>query len=168
MMCSLGLEMPGPANSCAPLKVHEALKNGRISQDDIDTRVLNLLSLLEKVGKFTDRRPTPPEKSYDIPDHRALIREAGGTGAVLLKNDRGVLPLDIKSKKKIALLGPLAKHASAHGGGSSFLTCHYKISPFEAFSERYGNEVEFTYSKGMIFPSKSDLETYALHSRSFH
>lgn len=140
--------MPGPANISTPSKVHQALKDGLISESDIENRVLNSMKLLEKVGKFADRRPTPAEKAIDKPEHRALIREAGRAGVVLLKNDRNILPIDVATKKKIALLGPLAKAASAHGGGSSFLSCHYKISPYEAFNERFGSQVEFLYSKG--------------------
>lgn len=145
----LDLEMPGPAKHASASNVHEALRDGRVTEVDIDARVRASLVLLERVGKFEDeRRLTPPEQAIDLPEHRALIREAGAAGTVLLKNDRQVLPLNLDKTKKIALLGPLADHASAHGGGSSFLTCHYKISPVEAFKNRFGSQVEFTYSKG--------------------
>ncbi|VUC37236.1 unnamed protein product [Clonostachys rosea] len=145
----LDLEMPGPARQTLAADVHKELKEGRLAEADIDARVRASLVLLERVGKLTDRRPTPPEQAIDLPEHRALIRKAGASGIVLLRNENDVLPIDIKQTKKIALLGPLANHASAHGGGSSFLTCHYKIDPLRAFTERFGTQVELIYSKGI-------------------
>ncbi|KAH6686401.1 glycoside hydrolase superfamily [Plectosphaerella plurivora] len=154
----LDLEMPGPARHASASKVRAALEQGSYSEADIDKRVRASLVLLERVGKFADRRPTPKEQAINKPEHRALIREAGAAGVVLLKNERGVLPIDAKKTKKIALLGPLADHASAHGGGSSFLTCHYKISPMEALKKRFGSELEITYSKGCeIYRSLPDF-----------
>lgn len=69
---------------------------------------------------------------------------------MLLKNDRNILPIDPKKTKKIALLGPLAKYAAAHGGGSASLNCHYKVSPYDAFTKRLGNSVEIVHSKGSL------------------
>ncbi|KAF2107871.1 glycosyl hydrolase family 3 C-terminal domain-containing protein [Lophiotrema nucula] len=101
-----------------------------------------------KTGKFDDRREPKSEEAVDRPEHRALIRQAGAEGLVLLKNDGNVLPIDVRKTKKIALLGPLAKYAAAHGGGSASLNCHYKISPYDAFVARLGSDVEITHSKG--------------------
>ncbi|KAM0335577.1 hypothetical protein ACHAQA_000625 [Verticillium albo-atrum] len=154
----LDLEMPGPARHTSAANVHSALEQGKLTEADIDKRVRASLVLLDRVGKFADRRPTPAEQAIDRPEHRALIREVGAAGIVLLKNEGGVLPIDASKTKKIALLGPLADHASAHGGGSSFLTCHYKISPKEAFTKRFGSQVELTYSKGCeIYRSLPDF-----------
>jgi beta-glucosidase len=155
----LDMEMPGPPRQRGHDAVQKALKEGKISEQDIDARVLSTLKLLHKVGKFSDRRDTPKEQAIDRPDHRALIRKAGSEGIVLLKNEGGVLPIDVKKTRKIALLGPLAKYAAAHGGGSASLNCHYKISPYDAFVNRLGKDVEITQSKGAhIFRVYPDLE----------
>ena len=147
---SLDLEMPGPPRHRTPEAVQKAFKTGQISESDIDSRVLSILKLLKKTGKFDDRRDTPKEQAIDRPEHRALIRKAGGEGIVLLKNERNILPIDPKKSKKIALLGPLANYAAAHGGGSASLNCHYKVTPYEAFVTRLGGQdVEITHGKGM-------------------
>ncbi|KAF2648083.1 glycoside hydrolase family 3 protein [Lophiostoma macrostomum CBS 122681] len=155
----LDLEMPGPPRQRTAEAVQAALKEGRISASDIDQRVLSTLSLLKKVGKFSDRRYAKKEEAIDRPEHRALIRKAGSEGLVLLKNDRNLLPIDIKKSKRIALLGPLANYAAAHGGGSASLNCHYKVSPYDAFSQRLGDSVEIAHSKGAhIFRVYPELE----------
>lgn len=127
--------------------VQKGVESGAVDIQELDARVLALLKLLRQTGKFTDRRESVPEQAISNPEHERLIREAGGEGIVLLKNERQVLPLTKSSAKKIAVLGPLAKHASAHGGGSASLNSHYTINPFDALTERL-KDVELTYSKG--------------------
>ncbi|PVI06078.1 glycoside hydrolase family 3 protein [Periconia macrospinosa] len=162
----LDWEMPGPPRQRTLENVQTALKAGEIKESDIDTRVLATLNLLKKVGKFDDRRVTPEEKAIDRLDHRSLIRKAGSEGLVLLKNEGSILPIDTKKTKKIALLGPLAKYAAAHGGGSASLNCHYKVTPYDAVAERLGNDVEITHSKGAhIFRVYPDVEAGCSNSR---
>ncbi|KAH6676851.1 glycosyl hydrolase family 3 C-terminal domain-containing protein [Plectosphaerella plurivora] len=143
----LDLEVPGPANRRTVDVVQAAVDDGKIAVQDLDARVMAVLKLLRKTGKFTDRRDPVPERAIQLPGHNALIREAGAEGIVLLKNDSGTLPLRAEGLKKVAILGPLAKEHIAHGGGSAALTAHYKTTPFDAITERFG-ECEITYSKG--------------------
>lgn len=140
--------MPGPANRRQLDVVQKSIENGEVKVEDVDQRALAVLKLLERTGKFTDRKETPKEQAISRPEHEALIREAGAEGVVLLKNSRSILPLNPKKSRKIALLGPLAKYASAHGGGSASLNCHYKVNPYDAFQKRLGDTCEITYSKG--------------------
>lgn len=150
----LDLEMPGKTRWRSEEVIKKAILNNEIDPSTMDDRARSVLKLLERTGKFGDRREAVDEKAVDLPEHRALIREAGAEGIVLLKNHDNVLPLKVKKGMKIALLGPLAKYAAAHGGGSASLNCHYKISPFDAFTKRLGDEAAITYSKGMsiFFP----------------
>jgi len=147
-MCRLDLEMPGPPRHRTVEAVQKALDSGKVTVDDIDKRIFALLKLLRRTGKFSDRRETPAERAVDLAEHQDLIREAGGEGLVLLKNENNTLPINAASVEKIALLGPLAKYAAAHGGGSASLNCHYKISPYEAFEKRLGSKASLLYSKG--------------------
>jgi len=147
----LDLEMPGPAKFRSSAALEPALKSGQISHATLDERVRRNLQLLQRTGKFSDRKTTPEEQSVDLPEHRALIREAGAEGIVLLKNENNILPIDPKKCKKIALVGPLADYAAAHGGGSASLNCHYKISPLEAMKSRYGSDINIKVAKGQRF-----------------
>lgn len=140
--------MPGPARHRKPAAIEKALNAGLITVRDIDSCILSQLKLLRKTRKFTDRRETPAEQAINRPEHRALIRKAGAEGIVLLKNERGMLPFDLKRTRKIALIGPLAKEAAAHGGGSASMNCHYKITPWDAFHQRLGGQVELSHAKG--------------------
>lgn len=144
----LDLEMPGPVRNRSYKAVKEALKDGDITEADIDARARNVLEFIRRLRGFQDPE-IPPERSEDKPEHRKLIREVGGQGIVLLKNDNDVLPLrkDQLKGKKVALLG-LAKEALIHGGGSASLNAHYRISPWDGLHNTYGKDVEFKYAQG--------------------
>lgn len=145
----LDLEMPGPTRWRKVDAVVAAVKDGSVSEATIDARATRVLRFLERQNCFADPA-IPPERAVDDPQHRALIREAGAKGIVLLKNEEGILPLtrDKVRGKKIALLG-YAKTALAHGGGSASVNPHYRVTPWDALHEAFaGEDVEFTYAKG--------------------
>lgn len=89
-----------------------------------------------------------PEKSVDTPEVRALLRKAAADGIVLLKNEKGLLPLsEGANTKRIAVIGPNAKHAVISGGGSASLKPTYTVSPLEgitAAAKKIGAEVSYT------------------------
>lgn len=144
----MDLEMPGPARWRTVDAVMDAVRSGDVSEKTIDERAMRVLQFLERLKCFEDPS-IPPEQAIDKPEHRALIREAGAKGIVLLKNENNVLPLskDRVRGKKIALLGH-AKVGLAHGGGSASVNAHYRITPWDAMHEALGSDVEFSYSKG--------------------
>ena len=87
-----------------------------------------------------------PEKSLDTPEVRALLRKAAADAIVLLKNEKGLLPLG-SGIGKIAVIGPNAKQAVTSGGGSASLLSTYTVSPLEGISsaaKEIGAEVKYT------------------------
>lgn len=144
----LDLEMPGPTRFRTLEAVMEAIHKGEVTEETINERARNVLTLIEKVGAFKDP-VIPPEQSIVNPAHSKLIRDVAGQGIALLKNDNNILPLrkeDIKGKT-IGLFG-LAKEALIHGGGSASLNAHYRITPEEGLKVAYGDDVQFKYAKG--------------------
>ncbi|KAL2817127.1 glycoside hydrolase superfamily [Aspergillus granulosus] len=141
------LEMPGPGRFRTVPAVLEDIEKGRVSETTIDGRVCALLRFLERVGAFQDSFQKV-EQEIDKEEHRQLIREVSGRGAVLLKNN-GILPLSKAevSGKRVALFG-FAKTALAHGGGSAAVKAFYKVTPWAALQEAYGGTAEITYAKG--------------------
>src|SRR5512147_44590 len=123
----LDLEMPGPARWMSEEMVKRALDDGPLTEQALDGKVRRLLGVLEKAALF-DQPELKPERGEDKPQHRQIIREAAREAIVLLKND-GTLPL--RKVKSIAVIGPHAATAQILGGGSSSVTPHYAVSPFE-------------------------------------
>ncbi|MFN8413860.1 MAG: glycoside hydrolase family 3 C-terminal domain-containing protein [Anaerolineales bacterium] len=134
----LDLEMPGPARWMAPEVVKKALESGALTEERLNDKVRRLLLVSEKAGLFEN--PTlQPEKGEDKPEHRAIIRSAAQEAIVLLKNN-GILPLS-NQVKTIAMIGPYARKAQILGGGSSSVTPHYTVSPFDGVNDPEGKDV---------------------------
>ncbi|HEY7416938.1 MAG TPA: glycoside hydrolase family 3 protein, partial [Ktedonobacteraceae bacterium] len=78
----LDLEMPGP-----PVWRGESLlwvvEHGEVAEATIDACVRRLLRLIERAGAF-EHPDEEPEQASDLPEHRALIRQAAAEGSVLL------------------------------------------------------------------------------------
>lgn len=140
------LEMPGPAMRRTFEKVSAAIKNGELSEETLNKRVMKNLELLVRCDKFANPN-IAPEQAIDLTEHRQLIRQAGAEGMVLLKNDNDTLPLKPQKLKSIAMLG-LPKEFLGHGGGSAAVNAHHKITPYKAFEEALGDKVQLKYSEG--------------------
>jgi beta-glucosidase len=139
------LEMPGPA-AWRGEKLLQAVKNGEVTEATIDARARRVLELLEKTGKF-DHPERQTEQAIDRPEHRALLRRAASEAMVLLEN-KGVLPLSKETLKSIALIGPNAKVARVNGGGSAKVNPHYVVIPFEGMLKKLGPDVRVGYEIG--------------------
>ena len=91
--------------------LEEQVKENVVPMAVIDEATRRVLRVKFQLGlfehPFTD--PAWQEDSYLLPASLALAREAARKSCVLLKNDRGILPLERNSWKNIALIGPLGR-----------------------------------------------------------
>ena len=124
----LDLEMPGPTRDRGD-KLVAAVRDGKVKAETVREAARRMLVLLERVGAF-ESTPDLGESYLDLEEDRALIRQLGSEGAVLLKND-GVLPLEKTSLDRIAVLGPNAARARIMGGGSAQIATSYAVSPLQ-------------------------------------
>ena len=108
------LEMPAPGLDSAR-ELLEALKNGKISESDIDARVDELID----ITLTTKNKKKPQDKAKMFEDNNALAREAARKSIVLLKNEENILPLD--KSKKVAIIGDFAFSPRYQGAGSSMV-----------------------------------------------
>ena len=139
----LDLEMPGPTRDRGATLV-QAVHDGLVRAQTVRERALAMLRLMERVGSLSDHRPFE-EHADNRPEHRALIRQAGSAGTVLLKND-DVLPLN-PNTGTIAVIGPNADVAQIMGGGSAQLNPHYRVTPLDGMIERIGQD-RIAFAKG--------------------
>ncbi len=141
----LDLEMPGPR--WRGEKLLEAVERGEVAEATIETSVRRLLLLLDKAG-FFEHPQAVPEQAIDLPERRALVREAAAEGIVLLKNEQQILPLQHERLTSIAVIGPNAQVAQITGGGSAQVNAHYAVTPFEGIVARVGDHVRVGYEQG--------------------
>lgn len=133
----LDLEMPYSGGG-TDREISEAVLNGRLSEETLDTAVTRLLCLL-LCGADTKRGTY----RYDQAAHHELAREVAEKSAVLLKNEDTLLPL--KKGTKIAVLGEFAKKPRYQGAGSSHINPNRLVSLCDALGER---KIDYTYECG--------------------
>ncbi|MEE1931550.1 glycoside hydrolase family 3 C-terminal domain-containing protein [Streptomyces sp. TRM 70351] len=125
----LDLVMPGPDGPWGEALL-EAVRHGTVDEAVIDDKVMRLMRLAARVGKLTapwTHGGQPPQ----LPDAAspaavgeadfAMLREVATRGTVLLRNERGLLPLDVGRLTRVALIGPNAVQPYLQGGGSAFV-----------------------------------------------
>jgi beta-glucosidase len=86
---------------------------GRVPMTEVDEAARRVLRLKYRLGLFDDPYGRgDPSREQPVgrlrPEHRAAARAAAARSMVLLKNDRGVLPLDRTRIRRLAVIGPLA------------------------------------------------------------
>jgi len=114
MHAGVDVELPdGEAYNRLP----ELVRAGKVPQADIDAAVRRILTMKFEGGFF--ETPYGDAKNADrltaAPDAIALAREAAGRAMVLLKNDKGVLPLDAGKVGRLAVLGTHARDTPIGG-----------------------------------------------------
>jgi beta-glucosidase len=122
-----------------------AIKNGSTSMENLNKAVTHVLELKFRLGLF-EHPYTDVNRSKIVGSevHRALALKAARQSIVLLKNEGGLLPLDRKKFKKIAIIGPNADECILGGYSHIPLT---SISPLAAIKEKY-KDVEIVYAQG--------------------
>jgi beta-glucosidase len=131
------------------LTLAELVKEKRITEKEIDVVVRRVLTLKFQAGLF--EQPYVDAKAADsltaTPDALALARLAATRTPVLLKNDKGVLPLNAKKVGKVLLIGTHAKDTPI--GGYSDIPRHV-VSVYEGLlAESKAQGFELAYSEGV-------------------
>lgn len=113
LKAGLDLEMPGPCRENDQAIVN-AVRAGELDESVLDEAVARLLRLI-----FQYQSNRVDNYRYDRDAHHELAVKAACEGAVLLKNEDGILPL--RRGMRIALIGEFAKHPRYQGAGSSLV-----------------------------------------------
>ena len=128
----------------------ELLKSGKVSEEEVNKKVRNILRLVFRTNMDINR----PWGSFVTEEHALAGRKIGEEGIVLLKNNpvknKKVLPIDLNKTKKIAIIGENAIKMMTVGGGSSSLKAKYEISPLDGIQNRVGNAAEVVYARGYV------------------
>lgn len=107
------LVMPAPGPDAA-IGLVNAVKEGRVSEADLDERLKELFRVLVSADEAMKKAP----KSFDKDAHHALARKCAEQSIVLLEND-GILPLDWNAV--VGIIGDFARNPRYQGAGSSMV-----------------------------------------------
>lgn len=133
------LRMPYAGEAMA-VKIVDAVKNGQLTEEELDASVRRILTLIKK---GTENKKE--DAVYDVRAHHLLARKAAEESAVLLKNEQDALP--IEKNEKLALIGALAKYVRYQGGGSSHVIPTSQSNVLEVLDRDYP-DVSYSYARG--------------------
>ncbi len=130
--------------------IEELLKEGKISEKQIDEIIRNILRLKFKLGlfdnpyvKITDNEP------FYTDDAIAKARKAATESVVLLKN-KGVLPVSAEKTKTVAVIGPMSDAPADQLGTWVFDgETERSITPLQAITEQYGKQFKIVSEKAL-------------------
>ena len=107
--CQSNVEMPNPGLDSAR-ELLASLKLGKITEEEIDRAIE---PIIEAAVYFKENK----KKDFNKEAHHRIARQAAVESAVLLKNEKNILPL--KDGTKVALRGPFVNKPRYQGAGSS-------------------------------------------------
>lgn len=152
--------------------VGKSLREGKVTQAEIDQACRRVLEAKYKLGLFAD-----PYKYCDVnraktevytPEHRAVARKIASESFVLLKNANNTLPL--KKQGTIAVVGPLANtRSNMPGTWSVAVNLDTARTVVEGVQAVAGANVKVVYAKGSHLISDPVYEERAtMFGRTLH
>ena len=138
-----GNDLDMPENQRSNQSVVDAVRRGILSEAVLDQSVERILELVFKAKeqeRFTD--------DMDFESHRNLSRKVAEESVVLLKNEKGLLPITKEKYKKVAVIGAFAREPRYQGGGCTLVNPIRTSRPYEEMEKLAGKNIELTYAKG--------------------
>ena len=135
-------------------QLEKALKDGKITENDIDIACRRVLEAKQKLGLFEDPyrflSDERAESEIYTESNRAEARKIATETFVLLRNENQLLPL--QRKGKIALIGPLGNTRTQMQGTWAVTAVPSKYSTIlEAMQRNVGERATIRYAKGSNF-----------------
>lgn len=125
MVAGNDLCMPG-GSKYMEKEVIEAVESGKLDEKYIDECASNIISLA-----LSQSEVLKEDYDADYNAHHELAIKAATAGAVLLKNENNVLPLN--KEDKVLVVGAMAKNMRYQGSGSSHINAYKVDQPIDNF-----------------------------------
>ncbi|PTQ95525.1 beta-glucosidase [Mucilaginibacter yixingensis] len=139
------------------LSLLQAVKNGKLSEDQLNTSLKRLFMTRFRLGMFDPADAVKynniGKEALEAPAHTAQALKMAHQSIVLLKNSNNTLPLS-KSLKKIAVLGPNADNAVSVLGNYNGTPSHV-VTALEGIKSKLSKNTEVVYEKGVDFVADS-------------
>ncbi|MGH9617146.1 MAG: glycoside hydrolase family 3 C-terminal domain-containing protein, partial [Acidobacteriaceae bacterium] len=146
----LDLEMPSAVYMNAQ-NLLPAIKSGQVTTATIDEKVRHILQTAIRFG-FLNRGQLDAGIPLYNQHGNAIALQSAEEGAVLLKNDNRLLPLNRNAIHTIAVLGPDAYPAVPGGGGSSQVTAFAPVSFMTGLSNALYPGIKVLWNSGVVSP----------------
>lgn len=135
-----------------------ALASGRISQTELDNAVRRVLEMKLRMGLFENPfvDEARAQRILSNPDHQRIARIAAERSAVLLRNEGNVLPLNRRTLRSLAVIGPLADSERDMLGAWVFRANEpHAVTVLAGLRAELGERVRIDYSEGVRIPQRT-------------
>ena len=129
--------------------IAELVKEGRLSEADVDVAVRRILKAKFRSGVFDKKYADVKniKKHVHTPEHIALAKTIADESIVLLQNKNNILPLDPAKIKSIAVVGPNANQVQ-YGDYSYTRDNKSGVTVLQGITDLVGDKVKVNYAKG--------------------
>ncbi len=151
-----GVDLEAPGNY-AYGELVDLVKKGTLPEAYVDSAVARVLRVKFKLGLFERPFRYSPKLASEVVhsrEHVDLAQRIAEESVVLLKNANGILPLDKKALKRIAVIGPNADKVQ-FGDYSITKNNDYGVTVLDGIRRYVGNEVTVDYAEGCGITSLS-------------
>jgi beta-glucosidase len=126
------------------------IEKGDVPEAVIDELVADVLRVKIRLGLFEHPFADDSRSSLLADDHLQVARQIARQSIVLLKNNKGLLPLDKSTVKKLAVIGPLADAKNAQLGAWTLdARDSDSRTPLAALQESAGDGVEVLFARAL-------------------
>ena len=118
-----------------------AVESGRIPMAAVDEAVRRILTQMDRFGLLAGTaRQRPP---IDTAADDAVARQVEESGAVLLRDAAGTLPVSREALASAVVIGPSARTAMIGGGGSAHVLPMHRTSALDALEHVAGARIRY-------------------------
>ncbi|HMD25099.1 MAG TPA: glycoside hydrolase family 3 N-terminal domain-containing protein, partial [Streptosporangiaceae bacterium] len=143
----LDLAMPGPSGPWGS-QLTAAVRDGQVSEDEVDGKVLRILRLAHRMGAFGHNGAAA--NGGPLLADPSLLRRCAAAAFTLLLNKASVLPLDAGVLRSVALIGPNAISPITQGGGSATVPPVTMSTPAVALTQALAGQAQVIVRPGCV------------------
>lgn len=115
------------------------INEGKVSMDILNDKAARVLRTIFR----TSMNAKKVVGSQCSEAHYAACKAIGEEGIVLLRNNKGILPIQSERYDRILVVGDNATRNMSEGGGSSELKTKFDISPLDGLKTVYGDKIDY-------------------------
>ncbi|HEY3372250.1 MAG TPA: glycoside hydrolase family 3 C-terminal domain-containing protein [Prolixibacteraceae bacterium] len=142
-----GLNVEMPDKKYMGKALIDSVNAGLVSEATINQRVREILRVRLAIKAVPENEANKQMTSQ--PAQQKTAYEVASKSIVLLKNE-GILPLSLKNKPVIAVIGANATQIMASGGLGAGVKTLYEVSPLDGLKKKLEGKAEILFAKGYV------------------
>ncbi|HEX3541058.1 MAG TPA: glycoside hydrolase family 3 C-terminal domain-containing protein [Acidimicrobiales bacterium] len=140
---SVGVSQVKCTHLYSPQALAMAVSEGQLARSELDGLARPLLTVLFHYDLIASPHPLDPGRVATTPAHQAVAARTNAEGAVLLKNDHNLLPLDFAHVPSVALIGPAGGTPMPAGLGAMHVTSTNVVTAEAALAATLGPRLRY-------------------------